>query len=282
MTDIANNVVTTTATAGLVTVAPSGYTVTFDQPSYNSITGQNVGFTLHGAINGDTYVYNIGTSSFITASGTVNTTTGSEDFTGIDCSTLPTGELIVSILLEDPAGNVGQVKQADATLDTTAPKGYTIKADQALLAPDSAAGFTFAGATTGTTYTYTVSSSGGGSVSSSGTVSSATQNVTPINVSTLSAGTITYSVTLTNTAGNTGKAETATAVLDTAVPSGFTVTPDQPLLTDVAAGSPGTPGSTGFTLAGARLAPRIPIRSPTAAGRRWCSAAEQASRAAAP
>ena len=45
----------------------------------------------------------------------------------------------------------------------------------------------------------------------SGSVTSATQDITGINVSSLPDGTLTYSVTLTDVAGNTGAAATATA-----------------------------------------------------------------------
>ena len=58
----------------------------------------------------------------------------------------------------------------------------------------------------------TSSGSGGTPVTGTGTVTSATQNVTPINVSSLPDGTLTYSVTLSNGAG-TGSAVTATATL---------------------------------------------------------------------
>ena len=61
----------------------------------------------------------------------------------------------------------------------------------------------------------------------SGSVTSATQDITGINVSSLSNGTLTFSVTLTDAAGNTGAAATATATLDTAVPSGYTIAADQ-------------------------------------------------------
>ena len=68
-------------------------------------------------------------------------------------------------------------------------------------------GFTFAGATTGTTYNYTITSSGAAaaSVTGSGSVTSATQDVSGIDVSRCPDGTLTYSVTLTDALGNTGK-----------------------------------------------------------------------------
>ena len=82
-----------------------------------------------------------------------------------------------------------------------------------------------------TTYSYTVTSSGGsGSVTGSGTVLSSTQQVTGIDVSSLPDGTLTYSVTLTDAAGNVGSAATATATLDKTAPTGYAIAADQSLI----------------------------------------------------
>ena len=79
----------------------------------------------------------------------------------------------------------------------------------------------------GDTYAYTISSSAGGTaVTGSGSVTSATQDVNGINISSLPDGTLTFSVTLTDPAGNTGTAATATATLDQTAPSGYTITSD--------------------------------------------------------
>ena len=61
----------------------------------------------------------------------------------------------------------------------------------------------------------------------SGSVTSATQDITGINVSSLADGTLTFSVTLTDAAGNVGTAATATATLDKTAPSGYTISADQ-------------------------------------------------------
>jgi hypothetical protein len=229
-------------------IAPSGYSVAFDQPTYNATTDQNVSFTLKGAVVGDTYFYAMGTSQSVDGSGTV--TSATESVTGIDLSSLASGEIFMSLVLKDPAGNIGLEASATATLNKTAPTGYKITADQSLLSPTTAlnTGFKFSGATTGTTYNYTVTSSGGsGTVTGSGNVTSATQDVTGINVASLPSGTLTYSVTLTNTIGNTGKAATATATYYATAPSGYTITPDLSTLDDAAV------SSAGFTLAGAEV-----------------------------
>src|SRR6202042_2282048 len=118
----------------------------------------------------------------------------------------------------DSTGTVGRAETATATLNSTVPTGYTIAADNNSVNATGATstGFTFTGATVCDTYKYTINSSGGGTaITGSGTVSSATENVDGINVTSLSNGTLTYSVTLTNSAGNAGPAATATATLDT-------------------------------------------------------------------
>ena len=96
-----------------------------------------------------------------------------------------------------------------------APSNYTITAIDPVItsATVDSTGFTFAGAETGTTYVYTIASSGGGSLSSSGSVISATQSVTGLNLSSLNDGTITYNVTLTDPVGQESTAATASATL---------------------------------------------------------------------
>jgi hypothetical protein len=109
------------------------------------------------------------------------------------------------------------VATATTVLDKTAPSGYSITADDSLITASeaTAVGFTFAGAEIGATFTYTITSNGGaGSVTGTGTISSATQQITGIDVSTLADGMLTFSVRLTDAAGNLGPAVTATATLD--------------------------------------------------------------------
>lgn len=111
---------------------------------------------------------------------------------------------------------------------STAPTGYSVSIDQAYFgaAAATAMSFTMANAdtTAGTTYSYSITSSGGGTaVTGTGSVTSASQHVSGINVSGLADGTLTLSVTLKDAAGNPGEAATATAVKDTTAPSGYTV-----------------------------------------------------------
>jgi hypothetical protein len=134
---------------------------------------------------------------------------------------------------------------------TSVPSGYTITADNSAINAVEAqsTGFTFAGAGVGDTYNYTVTDSNGATVSGNGMVTSATQDVTGINVSKLSNGTLTFSVTLSNSVGQ-GPVEIALPkpTLDQVAPPGYTITPDNPTITSAAQAD-----STGFTFTGAEV-----------------------------
>ncbi|WP_208112459.1 beta strand repeat-containing protein, partial [Sunxiuqinia elliptica] len=106
--------------------------------------------------------------------------------------------------------------------DAVAPTGYTVAFDQASITTvnESSVSFTFAGAEVGATFNYSLSSSGGGTnVTGNGTIATATDQITGINLSGLGDGTITLGVTLTDGAGNTGSAATDTKTKDTTAPT---------------------------------------------------------------
>ncbi|WP_339755054.1 MBG domain-containing protein [Algoriphagus aquimarinus] len=99
--------------------------------------------------------------------------------------------------------------------DDVAPSGYSVSIDQDPITPDNddAVSFTFAGAEIGTTYDYTFSSAGGGTnVTGTGTIVTATDQITGIDLSGLGLGTITLSVTLTDASSNEGDASEDTAL----------------------------------------------------------------------
>ncbi|RCX13554.1 S-layer family protein, partial [Anaerobacterium chartisolvens] len=213
------------------TVVPSGYTIVIDQSRIDPLNVDALSFTFAGAEVGSTYNYSISSSSGgtpVTGSGTVALAT--QQITAIDVSSLPDGILTVSVILTDAAGNAGSAAVHTVEKDAVAPMGYTIAIDQAYINNSNKASmsFTFAEAEIGTTYSYSISSSGGGTaVTGSGTVSSATQQVTGINVSGLTDGTLTVSVTLTDAGGNEGLPATGTVAKDTVVPSGYTIAIEQ-------------------------------------------------------
>jgi len=91
--------------------------------------------------------------------------------------------------------------------DVTAPSGYTVSIDQAeiTLANQTGLSFTFSGAEVGTTFGYTITSNGGGTpMTGSGSVSTASQQVSGIDVSGLPNGILTLNATLTDNIGNAG------------------------------------------------------------------------------
>ena len=233
--------------------APTDYTVTPDQTTFNATTAKDAGFTIKGAVAGYTYNYFVRNSSSISGSvvqGSGTITSATRNVTGIDISSVPDGSLTFGVGLTNQIGNTGAFVFGTATLNTVIPAGYSIVEVPVNISPATATStaFTFTGATVGTKFNYTVTSSGGaGSVTGSGTVTSATENVSAINVSGLSGGTLTYSVTLTNSVGNTGTAATATATYFKTSPNGFSMTPDQSLINSVDV------TSAGFTLASAEV-----------------------------
>jgi len=76
--------------------------------------------------------------------------------------------------------------------------------------------FTFSGAEVGATYKYTVTSTGGGSVTGSGTIETADQQIGDIDVSELGDGMLILSVTLIDLSGNSGDIVTDTVSKNTA------------------------------------------------------------------
>lgn len=124
---------------------------------------------------------------------------------------------------------------ADVTLtlsgsvtDTTPPSGYTVAftTDPVNNANQTAAAFSISSAEIGSTYNYTISSSGAGTnVTGSGTITTATQNITGVDVSGLGDGTLTISLTLTDTASNVGAAVTDTVTKDIVAPYIVSVAP---------------------------------------------------------
>ncbi|GAA5040662.1 hypothetical protein GCM10011506_41460 [Marivirga lumbricoides] len=192
---------------------------------------QLVSFTFAGAEVGATYNYSFTTDrglGSVTGTGTI--TTGTDQITGIDLSGLADGTITLSVTLTDSNGNTGDEAVDTAIKDTSAPEEYSVNIDQTSIteANQSSVSFTFANAEVGATYNYSFTSSGGGTeVSGTCTITTATDQITGIDLSGLQDGTVTLSVTLTDNAGNTGPEVTDTVVKDVAAPAGYTVSIDQ-------------------------------------------------------
>ncbi|MBZ9632551.1 HYR domain-containing protein [Salegentibacter sp. LM13S] len=128
-------------------------------------------------------------------------------------SEFPIGTTTNTFEVTDASGNKSTCSFHVIVNDMEAPTGYSVSIDQAEIDENNQTGvsFTFAGAEVGSTYNYTFSSDNGGTnVTGSGTITAAIDQVTGIDLSGLEDGTITLSVTLTDTALNEGAAVTDT------------------------------------------------------------------------
>ncbi len=141
---------------------------------------------------------------------------------------IESSNLNVSVTANNGAGNNTAADTTNATVDTQVPSGHSVSFDDSAInsAESTATAFTFASAEVSATYSYSITSSGGGSaVTGSGTVSSASQQVSGVNISGLSDGTLTLSVVLTDSKGNAANAVTDTSTLDTVAPTLSSSTP---------------------------------------------------------
>jgi len=129
----------------------------------------------------------------------------------------------------DAAGNGNSAAaQSTQVVDTSAPSGHSVALNDTSYnsAETGSASFTFSSAETGTSYSYTLlnSSGGGTAVTGSGNITSAEQSVNISDMSGLKDGTLTLSVTVTDSAGNAATAVTDTATLDKTKPTVTTFT----------------------------------------------------------
>jgi hypothetical protein len=100
--------------------APSGYSVSITPTTVNISNQTAFGFTLLGAEVGSSYSYTLSSSgggSPLTGTGTV--TSASQSFSGINVSSLPDGTLTLSLTLTDTASNAGTPTTATVNKDTT-------------------------------------------------------------------------------------------------------------------------------------------------------------------
>ena len=234
-------------------VAPNGYAISIDQAFANSGNETAMSFTFSGAEVGATYNYSIddtnGGTPAVTGSGTIVTAT--DQITSIDVSSLNDDNLTFTVYLTDPAGNQGGNATDNVIKETVPPSGYTVSIDQATITPanETSLSFTFAGAEVGTDYNYSIDDTNGGTsaVIGTGTIVTATDQITGIDVSSLDDDNLTLTVYLTDAAGNQGGNTTDNVIKDTTPPNGYTVSFDQ------AYANISTEGSMSFTFAGAEV-----------------------------
>lgn len=207
------------AYATLDRAAPPAFSITPTYATLDAFSAANAGVKFSSAEVGDTYSYTVAsdgtatgnqvTSVSVTDAGTV---TAAGQTVPINLSGLAPGNLTYTVTLTNSADNV---KSETAT--GTLASAFTVTPDQGNV--KSVEGFTLGDAEVGATYNYTITDSLGATVTGTGTVTSATQDITGIDVSSLTAGAVTISVTLTDLANTTSSPVTAAATIDPAAPT---------------------------------------------------------------
>lgn len=236
LTDPAGNAATAvTDSTTKDTTAPG---IDFDSPlagddlvSGTEAAATTISGTTADLADGQTVTVVVTDSGSDTVTGTA-TTSGNAWSLEMDLSALADGALSLTADVDDTAGNPAPQATTSLTKDSVAPTGYSVAFDQdPLSAADAdAASFTFAGAEVGASYSYTIASDAGGSdVTGSGTIATATDQVTGIDLSGLTDGTLTLTVALTDPAGNAGDDATDSAAKDTDAP---VLSFDSPLAAD--------------------------------------------------
>lgn len=196
--------------SGTIAAGPN-ITTTFTLPM-NASTVEDIGnYSIDPAnpnISITSVSYNEG-SRLATITIAYNNTDGTETYT-----------VTPSVNILDNEGNPLSPRESSiyTAADAIPPSGYIVSIDQVVINSTNETGmsFTFSGAEVGSTYDYSITSSGGGTaVSDSGTITIANQQITGIDVSGLEDGTLTLSVYLTDTYDNQGATEEGTIIKDT-------------------------------------------------------------------
>ncbi len=133
----------------------------------------------------------------------------------LSATPLPDGSHAFTARATDAAGNTGPASGAlSVTIDTIAPTTPSVAFNDATIdqAKQSSVGFVLSGGESGTTYRWTLSSSGGGDpLTGTGALAGPGGTIGGIDVSGLFDGTLSLVVTLTDAAGNVSVGGTATA-----------------------------------------------------------------------
>ncbi|MCC9168689.1 Ig-like domain-containing protein [Pontibacter harenae] len=126
---------------------------------------------------------------------------------------LTDGAYEVAVTATDASGNESDKSAALAiTVDTVAPAGYAIvfNTEPVDVTNQTATSLSITGAEVGTTYTYSISSEHGGTpVTGTATVQQGAFDLSDLDLSGLSDGTLTVTLSLTDASGNTGEEVTA-------------------------------------------------------------------------
>ncbi|MEJ4088934.1 MBG domain-containing protein [Galbibacter orientalis] len=145
-------------------------------------------------------------------------------------------DAILTLPTPGTANSLGANKELE--IDGIKPSGYSVSIDQDPIfsTNQNTISFTFSGAEIGSSYDYTFSSTGGGTnITGSGTVITATEQITGIDLSSLNDGTITLSAFLTDNANNKGNNVTDKVEKDVLPPTGYLVDWDDIMINNLEA-----------------------------------------------
>ncbi len=212
---------------------PNGYVIAVDQEVINSSNENSASFSLTGGESGATYSYVfMNNNSMDSVSATAGLVSETQIFNPIDLSSLDDGKIILTLTLTDKNGNKGEAAADSVMKDTKAPSGYAVsfKQDIINISNFGNASFQMKDAEVTSEYKFIISDEEGNEISDSGMVSALSHKVDGINLSTLSDGKISLSVSLKDTAGNTGIAVVDLIMKDTDAPEEFSVSIDQDII----------------------------------------------------
>ena len=204
--------------------APSGFSVDIDQSYISSLSDGLISFTFTGAEIGASYNYTIttsGGSGFSFGTGTI--TSSDQTVDNIYIGSLEDGTLTLSVILTDILANESPSQIDTITKDTLAPSGYSVSIDQLGInkAQQTGISFTIANGEAGSTYQYSISDSESpaNTVSGSGTMATSSDQISGIDISSLSDGDITLYLTLTDVFGNEGNQVSDVKIKDSVNPT---------------------------------------------------------------
>ena len=152
-----------------------------------------------------------------------------------DDENLVEGENIIIRSDTDEVGNIGS-SSIIIILDTTSPSGYTVDIDQDYININNQnkLSFTFADAEAGATYNYSIEHINGSliPITGNGIISSATDQIIDIDVSTLDDGELVLFVYLIDLIGNQGHEMMNSVIKDTITPIVIITSPEDGLITN--------------------------------------------------
>ncbi|WP_446440787.1 tandem-95 repeat protein [Pseudoalteromonas sp. 1181_04] len=234
-TDSAGNISSaTTTTITLDNVAPNALVITTPiavDGIVNAAEDNALLIVGSGAESGAAVKVDVGgVNATVTADSNGNWTLSGNE---LDISALNNGTLTVSATQTDSAGNISPAATTTITLDNSAPSVVTINTPIEVdgivnASEDDSVLITGSGAESGAAVNVDIG--GVNATVTAGSGGNWTLNGNELDISALNNGTLTVSVTQTDSAGNTSPAATSSITLDNTSPTGHAVSVDQSLI----------------------------------------------------